>query len=135
MDFVAGAEALVDVIDHHVIGHGAPASHFATHGYRVIAVYDQSPAEGVFRPFFDVIVGRDGTAFNAKECTPHSGPLHAAIKASEGKKLKLDVYDNRTRAVRVVEIAPNRDWPNSNGLLGVLSRFDPVRSEDVILPV
>jgi hypothetical protein len=97
--FMGSSASPLDVLDNFFDG-ANNTSALATHGYRVIQVYERSPASNIFKPFHDVIVGMKGAAFKPETCTPHSGPLHTAISQNENKPIKLDVYNNVTKAVR-----------------------------------
>jgi hypothetical protein len=97
--FMGSSASPLDVLDLFFDGSNNKSA-LATHGYRVIQVYEQSPAANIFKAFHDVIVGMNGFAFKPEDCTPHSGPLHSLISQNENKPIKLDVFNNVTKATR-----------------------------------
>ena len=46
------------------------------------------------------------------------------VNNHEGKELFLTVYNMRLRNIRKVPIVPNKNWINSDSLLGVMLRYE-----------
>lgn len=83
-------------------------------GYQVLRVYPNGPgSQAGLKAYFDFIVAIGNTRFNRE-----SGSLREILKASVDQKLKMTVYNTRTKLVRDVEIIPSVSW-GGNGLLGV----------------
>lgn len=93
-------------------------------GYQVLRVYPNSPgSKADLQAYFDFIVAAGNTRFHRE-----NGSLREILKASIDQKLKLIVYNTRSKKTREVEIVPSTTW-GGNGLLGVSikhSSFDGV---------
>lgn len=82
--------------------------------HQVLRVHPNSPGSRAgLKAYFDFIVAIGNTRFNKED-----GSLREILKASVDEKLKMIVYNTRTKRTREVEIAPSTSW-GGNGLLGV----------------
>lgn len=83
-------------------------------GYQVLRVYPNGPGSRAgLKAYFDFIIGIGQARFNRE-----SGSLREILKASVDQKLKMSVFNTRTKQVREVEIVPSLNW-GGNGLLGI----------------
>lgn len=83
-------------------------------GYQVLRVYPNGPgSQAGLKAYFDFIVAIGNTRFSRE-----SGSLREILKASVDQKLRMIVYNTRSKQVRDVEIVPSANW-GGNGLLGV----------------
>lgn len=83
-------------------------------GFQVLRVYPNSPgSQAGLKAYFDFIVAIGDKRFNKED-----GSLREILKASVDQKLKMVVFNTRSKAAREVEIIPNTSWGGS-GLLGV----------------
>ena len=83
-------------------------------GYQVLRVYPNSPGSRAgLKAYFDFIVAIGQTRFEKE-----NGSLREILKASVDQKLKMVVYNTRSKSAREVEIVPTTSWGGS-GLLGV----------------
>lgn len=65
------------------------------------------------KAYFDFIIAIGNTRFSKE-----NGSLREILKASVDQKLKMIVFNTRSKQVREVEIVPSTSW-GGNGLLGV----------------
>lgn len=83
-------------------------------GYQVLRVYPNSPgSQAGLKAYFDFIVAIENTRFDKE-----SGSLREILKARVDQRLKMVVYNTRSKTVREVDIVPTTSWGGS-GLLGV----------------
>lgn len=86
----------------------------STMGYQVLRVYPNSPGSRAgLKAYFDFIVAIGNTRFDKED-----GSLREILKASVDQKIKMVVFNTRSKSVREVDIIPTTGW-GGNGLLGV----------------
>lgn len=77
-------------------------------------MYPNSPGSRAgLKAYFDFIIAIGNTRFSKE-----NGSLREILKASVDQKLKMIVYNTRSKQTREVEIIPSTSW-GGNGLLGV----------------
>lgn len=77
-------------------------------------MYPSSPgSQAGLKAYFDFIVAIGNTRFSKE-----NGSLREILKASVDQRLKMIVYNTRSKQTREVDITPSTSW-GGNGLLGV----------------
>lgn len=82
-----------------------------SHALHVLRVTASSPASQTsIEPFFDFIVGFDGSDAFYAESDIDATELERIVEEHEEKTLNLLVWNSKTRTTRVVPIVPSRAW-------------------------
>ncbi|KAG1872357.1 GRASP55/65 PDZ-like domain-containing protein [Suillus subalutaceus] len=82
-----------------------------SHALHVLRVTASSPASQTsIEPFFDFIVGFDGSDAFYAESDIDAIELERIVEEHEEKTLNLLVWNSKTRTTRVVPIVPSRAW-------------------------
>ncbi|KAG1774865.1 GRASP55/65 PDZ-like domain-containing protein [Suillus placidus] len=82
-----------------------------SHALHVLRVTALSPASQTsIEPFFDFIVGFDGSDAFYAESDIDATELERIVEEHEEKTLNLLVWNSKTRTTRVVPIVPSRAW-------------------------
>ncbi|KAG2362696.1 GRASP55/65 PDZ-like domain-containing protein [Suillus spraguei] len=82
-----------------------------SHALHVLRVTASSPASQTsIEPFFDFIVGFDGSDAFYAESDIDATELERIVEEHEEKTLNLLVWSSKTRTTRVVPIVPSRGW-------------------------
>ncbi|KAG0704270.1 GRASP55/65 PDZ-like domain-containing protein [Suillus ampliporus] len=82
-----------------------------SHALHVLRVTSSSPASQTsIEPFFDFIVGFDGSDTFYAEGNMDATELERIVEEHEEKTLNLLVWNSKTRTTRVVPIVPSRGW-------------------------
>lgn len=103
-------------------------------GYRIINLRKNSPAEKLgLQSFDDVVIAVDGLAL---EVPPGSPAVHFSthLKDKMETRVVLTMFNSKTACSRDVTIIPSRRWI-SFCFIGINSRYDPLVSSEVLLPV
>ncbi|KAG8787550.1 hypothetical protein FRC16_001543, partial [Serendipita sp. 398] len=77
----------------------------------VLRVAPGSPADGFIEPFFDFLVGVDGSQLGN---VVDAKSLSRMVEEHEGKPLPLLIWSAKYRQMRVVPIIPSRTWSQAS---------------------
>ncbi|KAG2151345.1 GRASP55/65 PDZ-like domain-containing protein [Suillus clintonianus] len=92
-------------------GQSSAAQAQKSHALHVLRVTASSPASQTsIEPFFDFIVGFDGSDAFYAESDIDATELEKIVEEHEEKTLNLLVWNSKTRTTRVVPIVPSRAW-------------------------
>ncbi|KAG1748711.1 GRASP55/65 PDZ-like domain-containing protein [Suillus lakei] len=92
-------------------GQSSTAQAQKSHALHVLRVTPSSPASQTsIEPFFDFIVGFDGSDAFYAESDIDATELEKIVEEHEEKTLNLLVWNSKTRTTRVVPIVPSRAW-------------------------